>query len=218
MNFPCGETPRLKRKTKCLVLALSILSLILSQYDYIIDKTNPVITFVRRQANNAQYVVKKSTILHRVKTKYDFVAFKKKPGWNFVVFPCHYICRKFAADVTVRYATDATEVVGADAVFFSTGPMELEEWEALHRYRTPGQVWLFATQEPASIVPDFLPPKVYRYTSYNWSFTFHSTSDLHGAYGWYTPYAKPLASSNQFSWFKQKPKFASWVSSRHCGD
>ncbi|PIK61678.1 putative glycoprotein 3-alpha-L-fucosyltransferase A-like [Apostichopus japonicus] len=95
--------------------------------------------------------------------------------------------------------------------------MELEEWEALRSYRSPGQIWIFATQEPAAIVPDFLPPKVYRYDTYNWSFTFHSTSDIHGAYGWYTPYDKVKSDIKSTNWYKKKPKFASWVSSRHCG-
>ncbi|KAJ8050661.1 Glycoprotein 3-alpha-L-fucosyltransferase A [Holothuria leucospilota] len=167
--------------------------------------------------NTARHILHKTTTkLPSIRKNYDFVAFKKKPGWHFVDFPCHYVCEEHAASVTVHFTTNASDIVGANAVFFSTGPFTLEEWEALQYYRNPGQIWIFATQEPASIVPDFLPPKVYRYNTYNWSFTFHSTSDIHGAYGWYTPYTQPPSTLHPLNWHKEKPKLAAWVSSRHC--
>ncbi|XP_071853731.1 4-galactosyl-N-acetylglucosaminide 3-alpha-L-fucosyltransferase 9-like [Apostichopus japonicus] len=204
------------KKRTILVILLCTTALTVWKYDLINDTTHPLVLFVRRQANNVQYYAGKSSIYFNVKVEYDFVAFKKKPGWHFVVFPCHYICRQYSADVTVRFTTNASGIIGADAVFFTTGPMELEEWEALHRYRSPGQVWIFTTQEPAAIIPDFLPPKVYRYNTYNWSFTFHSTSDIHGAYGWYTPHDKPRSNTRGMNWYQIKPKFACWISSRHC--
>ncbi|XP_071852493.1 3-galactosyl-N-acetylglucosaminide 4-alpha-L-fucosyltransferase FUT3-like [Apostichopus japonicus] len=217
-----GENRR-KRFVYILVISVVITAMVwlhgTSTHEFVFP--DKFLTFKEQNNRNLSLVksIEKSVVdIHfPEKSRYDFVAFKEKPGWHFVHFPCHYTCKKDGAPVTVRFTTNASDVAGADAVFFTTGPMELEEWEALHRYRSPGQIWIFATQEPAAIVPDYLPPKVYRYDTYNWSFTFHSTSDIHGAYGWYTPYDKVKSDTKSTNWYKKKPKFASWVSSLHCG-
>ncbi|KAJ8020708.1 Alpha-(1,3)-fucosyltransferase 6 [Holothuria leucospilota] len=149
--------------------------------------------------------------------KYEFLAYKKKPGWHFVKYPCNYQCNVSGVEVTVNYSTNPSDITGKDVVLFRTGPFELHEWEELQYYRTPGQIWIFVTQEPASIVPRLLPPKIYRHTTYNWSFTFHSTSDIYGAYGWYTPFSTKTTSSKLIrNWYQEKSEFAAWISSRHC--
>ncbi|KAJ8036753.1 Glycoprotein 3-alpha-L-fucosyltransferase A [Holothuria leucospilota] len=151
------------------------------------------------------------------KNKYEFLAFKKKPGWKFVKYPAHYKCEKSKATVAIHYSTKTSDIRGKDVVFFRTGPFEFNEWEELHHFRPPGQIWIFVTQEPASIVPCFLPPKIYRYKTYNWSFTFHSSSTINGAYGWYTPFSQKFLPDNKtINWIVQKSKNVAWISSRHC--
>lgn len=191
--------------------------------------TLPVIFQVKNLKGKYQHFKKSSGFLigldrpdspSRLLTKYEFVAFKQKSGWHFK-FPATYDCPKQGVSFSLRHSENASDIDGANMVFFSTGPFALTEWETLRKHRTPGQIWIFATQEPASIVPDFLPPKVYRHDTYNWSYTFHSSSYVKGPYGWYTPYpASALSSDHQTSSenrFAKRKKYAAWVSSRHCG-
>lgn len=207
--FQAGVSYHKQRILFVVTVCLLAVSLFCFSSKYVTSVLSKVPTFkVFQLSDTRQFMIK-------TYNRYNFVAFKKKPGWHFVDFPCHYTCKKHAAQVTVRFSNKASDIIGADGVFFSTGPFTLEEWEALHYYRSPGQVWIFATQEPAAIVADFLPPKAYRYSTYNWSFTFHSTSDIDGAYGWYTPYPSPPPIKEK-NWYKSKPKLAAWVSSRHC--
>lgn len=145
----------------------------------------------------------------------NVVSYKKKVGWHFVHFPCMYYCRDQNVRVRVSLGTLPHHIDSADAVTFSTGPFTHEEWKDLHSIRPRDQVWILATQEPASVMSDLLPPKEFRYDTYNLSFTFHTLTNIDGAYGKYEPFPAEQESSRNI--FQEKTEMAAWVSTRHCG-
>ncbi|KAJ8029488.1 Alpha-(1,3)-fucosyltransferase 4 [Holothuria leucospilota] len=141
-----------------------------------------------------------------------------------LIFPLDKTEFSCGSDATIQISisvTTADVVNDANVLVLGYKGTNSTHWGKLHKNRNYNQIWLMSTGESALSRVSVLPPLKYRYTSYNWSFYYHSKADISVPFGLYVPSAnselQPTSpAEGKRNFLQYKTKLVAWMSSGHC--
>ncbi|KAJ8046571.1 Alpha-(1,3)-fucosyltransferase 4 [Holothuria leucospilota] len=143
-------------------------------------------------------------------------------GWATVLrkLPVKITCPAFEkTDIFLDHVGEVERIKEAHVVLFSFAAnyLDMNVWLKLRFYRSPGQMWVFQSEESPVYARGYMMPWFFRNDTYNISNTYHTSADIPSPYGYYEPFrnenSNPVVNFTQL--LKDKTNLIIWICS-HC--
>ncbi|KAJ8046577.1 Alpha-(1,3)-fucosyltransferase 4 [Holothuria leucospilota] len=143
-------------------------------------------------------------------------------GWATVLrkLPVKISCPAFEkTDIFLDHVGKVEAIKEAHVVLFSfvANYLDMNVWLKLRYYRSPGQMWVFQSEESPVYARGYTMPWFFRHDTYNISNTYHTSADIPSPYGYYEPFrnenSNPVVNFTKL--LKDKTNLIIWICS-HC--